>query len=166
MKKNRPYYKEVIRINKNESTYYSFGDEPEPIEFYYMLVCDNEQKCNTYSNECAPEEDYWIGINRKKSSGIVKIADKESEYLQNIVLLWCLPGGYMRAIILAGTEKKQDKMKLVEIGLIWPESEKNDRLVRQILSFGCKELFGTNLEIGRAAVNLLEVKEDNEEKEE
>ena len=53
MKKNRPYYKEVIRINKNESTYYSFGDEPEPIEFYYMLVCDNEQKCNTYSNECA-----------------------------------------------------------------------------------------------------------------
>ena len=49
MKKNRPYYKEVIRINKNESTDYSFGDEPEPIEFYYMLVCDNEQKCNTYS---------------------------------------------------------------------------------------------------------------------
>ena len=72
----------------------------------------------------------------------------------------------MRAIILAGTEKKQDKMKLVEIGLIWPESEKNDRLVRQMLSFGCKEVFGTNLEIGRAAVNLLEVKEDNEEKEE
>lgn len=57
-------------------------------------------------------------------------------------------------------------MKLVEIGLIWPESEKNDRLVRQMLSFGCKEVFGTNLEIGRAAVNLLEVKEDNEEKEE
>lgn len=79
---------EEFRIKQNgDAFYYSYG-EVQHIEDYTLVLWDDEKKCvDIYDKTKAPETEYLIRTDLRKSCGVVRVAENEPAFLDKLILI-------------------------------------------------------------------------------
>lgn len=100
----KKFFKEAFKICKDGGAIYNSYGVSQSIECYNLCIWNtNKNAWDFFNNENAPEDDYWIVLNLKKSCGMIKTDNDTPVFIEKVILLWKLPYSYMRGVFL---EKK------------------------------------------------------------
>ena len=155
---------EEFRIKQNgDAFYYSYG-EVQHIEDYTLVLWDDEKKCvDIYDKTKAPETEYLIRTDLRKSCGVVRVGENEPAFLDKLILIWKQPWGHIRGFFLNGDARNKKKMRLFEF-TIYCNDPIPSELQQKFLELYCIGAFGSNSDVvGCFEKLLLQEKTDGED---
>lgn len=160
----KKFFKEAFKICKNGGAIYNSYGVSQSIECYNLCIWNtNKNAWDFFNNENAPEDDYWIVLNLKKSCGMIKTGNDTPVFIEKVILLWKLPYSYMRGVFLEKNTDNPDKMKLLEWTMVCSETADTDLFKKKLVALCCIGIFGNDEELTKKATELLEVRTEDEE---
>ena len=111
----------------------------------------------------APETEYLIRTDLRKSCGVVRVGENEPAFLDKLILIWKQPWGHIRGFFLNGDARNKKKMRLFEF-TIYCNDPIPSELQQKFLELYCIGAFGSNSDVvGCFEKLLLQEKTDGEE---